>query len=71
VKIFCPDVAAVFDMSYYTVRSHLERLAARGAIRLVDRTVCNNAVYEITCPESAEAERGVDREPPARVIRWG
>lgn len=68
------EAAAALDLHYSTTVLHRNRLADRGKIHKVKVVACGQSVFEVTCPEGAEAERGVERrepETPARVLRWG
>lgn len=67
------EMAADLDIAYTTAIDHRDRLTEAGKIRQIRRVKDNMGVFEVICPEGAEAERGVDRAlvvDPPKVIRW-
>jgi predicted ArsR family transcriptional regulator len=66
-------LAAELDISYEAFIQHRDRLAERGLIQFIRKVSCGRGIYRITCPEGAEDELGVDRDPeqtPRRILRW-
>jgi predicted ArsR family transcriptional regulator len=66
-------LAADLDISYEAFIQHRDRLAERGLIQRVKQVAFGRGLYRITCPEGAEDELGIERDPaqtPRRILRW-
>lgn len=73
IELHIPDAAAALDLHYDTVTLHRDRLMKQGLIHKVKVVEFGHGVFEVSCPEGAEADRGIDRqepEVPARVLQW-
>lgn len=61
----------MLDISYFTVVFHRDRLIEQGAVRFVKKVNRGQSVLQITCPQGAEQELGMERPAsPARVVHW-
>jgi predicted ArsR family transcriptional regulator len=67
------ELAGELDISYEAFIQHRDRLAEQGLIHRIKQVALGRGVYRITCPEGAEDELGIERDPeqfPRRVLRW-